>query len=48
MRQLFFATLFTGILINSMAQDKNKYSLVWSDEFDHDGRPDVVRFYNCS
>jgi len=44
MRQLFFATLFTGILINSMAQDKNKYSLVWSDEFDHDGRPDSTKW----
>src|SRR5881394_1589984 len=44
MRQLFFVALFTGSLINSMAQDKNKYSLVWSDEFDHDGRPDSTKW----
>jgi beta-glucanase (GH16 family) len=43
-RHLFFVVLFTGIQFPSMAQDKNKYSLVWSDEFKKDGRPDSTKW----
>lgn len=44
MRQLFLIALFSTIIIHSIAQKKNKYKLVWSDEFNKDGHPDSTKW----
>lgn len=40
MQRLLLILFITVTISCTMAQDKNNYSLVWSDEFDSDGKPD--------
>jgi beta-glucanase (GH16 family) len=44
MQSLLLILFITVIISTTMAQDKNNYSLVWSDEFDKDGKPDPAKW----
>ena len=44
MRYIFLLACCIGISINLMAQDKSGYTLVWSDEFEKDGAPDLAKW----
>ena len=44
MHRLLLILFISGTISNTMAQDKNNYSLVWSDEFDTNGKPDPAKW----
>ncbi len=44
MHKIIFIVLFVLIAVPSMAQQANNYTLVWSDEFEKDGRPDSTKW----
>ena len=44
MRQLLLIAILTTTIVHSIAQKKNNYKLVWSDEFNKNGQPDSTRW----
>jgi hypothetical protein len=44
MYKILFMVLFAGNYFSSAAQQHSNYQLVWSDEFEKDGRPDSTKW----